>query len=153
MYMRADLVAKLGPRMPPSYVGRVESKGQATLVITSAIFEDSTYYRCRLDAKDGGFKESYIQLVVIGMAHYQLLIRSAFTFCLIKTFLFRWHVWFTDGLVIVQWQNLFKPTITNPSAHANYYLPSSSLECDIIIHSKRSLLFSDGTQWEKKIFL
>lgn len=89
MYMRADLVAKLGPRMPPSYVGRVESKGQATLVITSAIFEDSTLYRCRLRATDGGFNESYIQLVVIGIAHYQLLIRSAFTFCLVKTFLFR----------------------------------------------------------------
>ena len=78
MYKQADLVVKLGPRLPPSYVGRVESKGQATLVITSAIFEDSTIYRCRLQAKDGGSNESYIQLVVIGMAYYQLLIRSAF---------------------------------------------------------------------------
>lgn len=68
MYKQADLVVKLGPRLPPSYVGRVEGKGQATLVITSVIFEDSTLYRCRLDAKDGGFNESYIQLVVIGMA-------------------------------------------------------------------------------------
>ena len=78
MYEQADLVVKLSSGIPPSYVGRVEKRGQATLVITSAIFEDSTIYRCRLEAKDGGYNESYIQLVVIGMAYYQLMIRSAF---------------------------------------------------------------------------
>ena len=78
MYEQADLVVKLSSRLLPSYVGRVEKRGQATLVITSAIFEDSTIYRCRLEAKDGGYNESYIQLVVIGMAYYQLMITSAF---------------------------------------------------------------------------
>ena len=78
MYEQADMDVKLSSRMPPSYVGRVENRGQATLVITSAIFEDSTIYRCRLEAKDGRYNESYIQLVVIGMAYYKLMIRSAF---------------------------------------------------------------------------
>lgn len=78
MYEQADSVVKFSSRIPPSYVGRVERRGQATLVITSVIFEDSTIYRCRLEAKDGGYNESYIELVVIGMAYYQLLIRSAF---------------------------------------------------------------------------
>ena len=78
MYEQADSVVKFSSRIPPSYVGRVERRGQATLAITSVIFEDSTIYRCRLEAKDGGYNESYIELVVIGMAYYQLLIRSAF---------------------------------------------------------------------------
>ena len=78
MYERADGVVIKSSRMPPSYDGRVENRGQATLVITSAFYEDSTIYRCRLEANDGGYNESYIQLVVIGMAYYKLMIRSAF---------------------------------------------------------------------------
>ena len=77
MYKQADFVVKLSSRIPPSYAGRVEWRGQATLVITPVIFEDSTLYRCRLEAKSLRYNESYIQLVVTGMAH-QLLIRSAF---------------------------------------------------------------------------
>lgn len=67
MYEQEDMVVKLSSRMPPQFVGRVEKKHQATLVIKSVIFEDSTYYRCQLEPKVGLVNESYILLVVTGM--------------------------------------------------------------------------------------
>ena len=68
MFQQADLVVKRSSRIPPSYVGRVEWRGQATLVITSVNFEDSKRYRCRLEAKNGLYNDSSSQLVVTGMA-------------------------------------------------------------------------------------
>ena len=41
-----------GYNIPPSYVGRVEKQGQATLVVKNITFGDAGKFRCTLDAKD-----------------------------------------------------------------------------------------------------
>ena len=56
-------------RIPLAYVGRVEKKGEATLVIKSVNFEDSTTYRCLLQAKDTRSNQSDVQLHVTGMTY------------------------------------------------------------------------------------
>ena len=75
MYEQEDTVVKLSSRMPPQFVGRVEMKRPATLVIKSVIFEDSTYYRCQLVPKVGVVNESYVLLAVTGMANKQCLVQ------------------------------------------------------------------------------
>lgn len=59
-------------KIPQAYAGRVEKKGEATLVIKSVNFEDSTTYRCLLQAKDARFNQSDVELHVTGMTYMDL---------------------------------------------------------------------------------
>lgn len=56
-----------GFSFPPAYDGRVEKKGQATLVVKNVQFEDSTKYVCFLDGKaPTPDAESTVNLIVTG---------------------------------------------------------------------------------------
>ena len=57
----------LNPNIPPSYEGRVQKIGQATLVIKRISFEDSTRFKCSLEGKQGILHESSSELVVTGI--------------------------------------------------------------------------------------
>lgn len=52
---------------PPLLSGRVEKRGQATLVIKNMTFEDSSRYRCVLTALDLGRTEDVVNVIVVGM--------------------------------------------------------------------------------------
>ena len=55
------------PNIPPAYIGRVEKKGRATLVIRKISFEDSTVFKCTLVGKNRiTDKWNVVHLVVTG---------------------------------------------------------------------------------------
>ena len=53
--------------LPAKYLGRVEKKDQATLVIKNMTFEDFSDYRCILTTFQGVDTESAVNVIVTGM--------------------------------------------------------------------------------------
>ena len=56
----------LHPNIPSAYVGRVEKKDQATLVIKNINFKDSTTFKCTINGKTVPTIQSEVELVVTG---------------------------------------------------------------------------------------
>ena len=82
IYEEENFDVEVSSSIPPAYVGRVEKKGEATLVIKSVNFEDSTTYRCLLRAKDTRFNQSDVQLYVTGMTYMYLFLACSQMFFL-----------------------------------------------------------------------
>ena len=63
------------PNIPPSYKGRVEIQGRATLVIKNINPGDNTEFKCEMRGRFPGSVESRVQLVVAGM-YFRTKIKS-----------------------------------------------------------------------------
>ena len=63
------------PNIPPSYKGRVEIQGRATLVIKNINPGDNTEFKCEMRGRFPGSIESRVQLVVAGM-YFRTKIKS-----------------------------------------------------------------------------
>lgn len=55
-----------GPQIPAAYGGRVEKKGQASLVIKNVTFKDSVSFQCILQHKSGAQNDDSVKLIVTG---------------------------------------------------------------------------------------
>lgn len=67
-----------GSKIPAAYDGRVQKKGQATLVVKNITFNDSVHFQCVLQLKSGSLKDHVVELVVTGTIFHMNLFSTAY---------------------------------------------------------------------------